>query len=175
MTSIYVPYPMAVDAIQQETADIKTFKLAFRDSEAQEKFEFQAGQFGVFSVFGRGEAPFGIANSPTQGRYVECSVKRVGKVTNALHELNVGDTVEITVTASDEGSGIDRVETLSDHRDASFGKAYGVLIKEMRLLSRAVFVLDREGIVRHAQLVGEITEEPDYEAVLSAAEEVLKA
>ena len=93
MTSIYVPYPMTVDAIQQETSDIKTFKLAFRDREAQEKFEFQAGQFGVFSVFGQGEAPFGIANSPTQGQYVECSVKRVGKVTNALHELNVGDTV----------------------------------------------------------------------------------
>ena len=93
MTSIYVPYPMIVEGIQQETSDIKTFKLAFQDKETQGKFGFQAGQFGVFSVFGRGEAPFGIANSPTRGGYVECSVKRVGKVTNALHDLNLGDTV----------------------------------------------------------------------------------
>jgi NAD(P)H-flavin reductase len=84
---------MIVEGILQETSDIKTFKLAFQDKETQEEFEFQAGQFGVFSVFGRGEAPFGIANSPTRGGYVECSVKRVGKVTNALHDLNLGDTV----------------------------------------------------------------------------------
>ena len=59
-------------------------------------------------------------------------------------------------------------QTLSDHRDASFGSSYGVLIKELRLLARAVFVIDREGIVRHAQLVGEIADEPDYDAVLDA-------
>jgi sulfhydrogenase subunit gamma (sulfur reductase) len=47
----------------------------------------------VFSVFGRGEAPFGIANSPTRDEYIECSVKRVGRVTDALHELNEGDEV----------------------------------------------------------------------------------
>jgi NAD(P)H-flavin reductase len=47
----------------------------------------------LFSVFGQGEAPFGIANSPTRKGYVECSVKRVGRLTHALHELNVGDAV----------------------------------------------------------------------------------
>ncbi len=66
-------------------------------------------------------------------------------------------------------AGIERVQTLSDHRDASFGMAYGVLIKELRLLARAVFLVDSEGVVRYIELVKEITTEPDYEAVLSAA------
>jgi thioredoxin-dependent peroxiredoxin len=65
-------------------------------------------------------------------------------------------------------AGVERVTTLSDHKDASFGLAYGVLIKELRLLARCVFVIDRKGIVRHVELVKEITHEPDYESVLKA-------
>jgi thiol peroxidase len=65
-------------------------------------------------------------------------------------------------------AGVDKVQTLSDHRDAQFGTAYGVLIKELRLLARAVFVADRDGVIRYAQLVEEVTHEPDYEAVLKA-------
>lgn len=64
---------------------------------------------------------------------------------------------------------IKNVQTLSDHREASFGKAYGVLIKELRLLARAVFVLDRDGIIRYMQIVDELTNEPDYETALDAA------
>lgn len=65
-------------------------------------------------------------------------------------------------------AGVTRVTTLSDHRDATFGMAYGVLIKELRLLARAVFVVDRQGIIRHIELVKEIASEPDYEAALKA-------
>jgi len=61
-----------------------------------------------------------------------------------------------------------RVKTLSDYRDASFGMSYGVLIKEVRLLARAIFILDKERIIRYIQLVNEITNEPDYNDVLSA-------
>jgi len=60
-------------------------------------------------------------------------------------------------------AGVDRV-----HRDGSFGQAYGVLIKDLRLLARAVFVLDKEGTIRYLELVKEIASEPDYEAVLAA-------
>ena len=69
-------------------------------------------------------------------------------------------------------AGVEAVRTLSDHRDAAFGLAYGVLIKELRLLGRAVFVLDRQGIIRYVQLVGEITNEPDYDAALQAVGEL---
>ena len=65
------------------------------------------------------------------------------------------------------------VKTLSDHRDASFGKAYGVLIKDLRLLARAVFVVDREGKLRRVELVKEIASEPDYEATLNSVRGLL--
>jgi thioredoxin-dependent peroxiredoxin len=70
-------------------------------------------------------------------------------------------------------AGVDKVVTLSDHREASFGIRYGVLIKELRLLARAVFVIDAKGVVRYVQLVKEVTQEPDYEAVLRAVKEVV--
>ncbi len=63
-------------------------------------------------------------------------------------------------------AGANNVQTLSDHREASFGKAFGVLIRELRLLARAVFVVDRDGIIRYMQIVDELTSEPDYEAAL---------
>ena len=63
---------------------------------------------------------------------------------------------------------VDRVVTASDHRDASFGKAYGVLIKELRLLARCVFVVDSGGMIRHIDLCKEVTSEPNYDAVLEA-------
>ncbi len=89
----------------------------------------------------------------------------------------LGDDVRILTVSMDlpfaqkrwcGAAGVDKVQTLSDHRDAQFGSAYGVLIKELRLLARAVFVVDREGVVRYVQLVEEVTHEPDYEAVLKA-------
>jgi len=70
-------------------------------------------------------------------------------------------------------AGVDKVLTLSDHRDAAFGEAYGVLIKELRLLARAVFVADRKGVIQYIQLVKEMTEEPDYESVLAAAKKLM--
>ena len=70
-------------------------------------------------------------------------------------------------------AGITRVQTVSDHHTASFGDAYGVLIKELRLLARAVFVVDRKGIIRYLELVEEVTNEPDYEAVLQAVKEIV--
>jgi len=70
-------------------------------------------------------------------------------------------------------AGVDKVLTLSDHRDAAFGEAYGVLIKELRLLARAVFVADRKGVIQYIQLVREMTEEPDYESVLAVAKKLM--
>lgn len=67
-------------------------------------------------------------------------------------------------------SGIDKVQTLSDHRDLSFGNAFGVAIAELRLLTRAVFVLDREGKIVYAQYVPEATDHPNYEEPILAAQ-----
>lgn len=66
-------------------------------------------------------------------------------------------------------AGVESVQTLSDHKDANFGEAWGLLIKELRLLARAVIVLDRTGVISHFELVPEVTQEPDYDAALKAA------
>ena len=65
-------------------------------------------------------------------------------------------------------AGVNQVQTLSDHREASFGNAFGVLIKELRLLARAVFLIDRKGVIQYVQLVNEVSKEPDYDAVFNA-------
>ena len=70
-------------------------------------------------------------------------------------------------------AGINNVQTLSDHRDGSFGTSYGVLIKELRLLARAVFVADKSGIIRHVEIVNELTNEPDYQSALNVVKKLL--
>ena len=94
----------------------------------------------------------------------------------------LGDNVEILTISVDlpfaqkrwcGAAGVDRVQTLSDHRDAAFGQAYGVLIKDLRLLARAVFVVDKEGTIRYIELVKEIASEPDYDSVLTAVKELV--
>ena len=69
-------------------------------------------------------------------------------------------------------AGVENVTTLSDHREAAFGKAYGLLIKELRLLARSVMVVDRDGVIRYRELVKETAEAPDYEAALAAVREL---
>ncbi|HTS26059.1 MAG TPA: thiol peroxidase [Bryobacteraceae bacterium] len=65
--------------------------------------------------------------------------------------------------------GVDKVKMLSDHRNGSFGEAYGTLIKDLRIESRAIFVLDSKNQIRHAEYVKEVADHPNYEAALSAA------
>jgi thiol peroxidase len=95
---------------------------------------------------------------------------------------NLGSDVAIVTVSMDlpfaqkrwcGAAGVDKVVTLSDHRTAAFGEAYGVLIKELRLLARAIFVVDKESTIRYVQLVKEISEEPDYDAVLEAVKSVV--
>ncbi|NIQ93852.1 MAG: thiol peroxidase [Desulfuromonadales bacterium] len=70
-------------------------------------------------------------------------------------------------------AGIEKVQTLSDYQERSFGLNYGLLIKELKLLARAVYVVDRDGKVAYREIVKEVTEEPDYDAALAAAKKLL--
>ena len=65
--------------------------------------------------------------------------------------------------------GVDRIKMLSDHRSGSFGEAYGTLIKDLRIESRAIFVLDKDNIIRHVEYVKEVADHPNYDAALAAA------
>lgn len=89
----YSVHKMHIAEITCETSDVKTFRLKFCDERLAEEFEFHAGQFGLYSVFGAGEATFCIASSPTRRGYIECSVKLAGKVTGQLHQSDVGDVI----------------------------------------------------------------------------------
>ena len=91
--NIYQPYLMSIKEITDETVDTRTFRLEFKDPEVAEKFTFNAGQFGEYSVFGEGESTFCIASPSTRKGYIECSFKASGKVTRALRRLSVGDTL----------------------------------------------------------------------------------
>lgn len=95
MSKIYVPQIAKIDKIIEETPDIKTYRLIFKNQEFQEKFNYLPGQFVELTVFGVGEATFCITSSPTRKGYIECSVKKMGKVTTLLHEFSLGDEVGI--------------------------------------------------------------------------------
>ncbi|TVQ97694.1 MAG: thiol peroxidase [Desulfovibrionales bacterium] len=94
----------------------------------------------------------------------------------------LGEDVQILVVSMDlpfaqkrwcAAAGVSNVLTLSDHKDASFGTQYGVLIKELRLLARVVFVLDRQKNIRYMELVKEVGQEPNYDLALDAAKKLL--
>lgn len=70
--------------------------------------------------------------------------------------------------------GVKSLQTVSDHKDAAFGQNYGLLIKELRLLTRAVLVIDKTGKIAYQQIVPEITQEPDYNAALNAVRPLAK-
>jgi len=91
---------------------------------------------------------------------------------------SLGDSIVILTVSVDlppafkrwcGASGVDKVELLSDFKDHNFGVDYGVRIKEIGLLARCLFVVDKDDTVQYVQLVPEVADEPDYDAVLSAA------
>ncbi|MBC18113.1 MAG: lipid hydroperoxide peroxidase [Desulfovibrio sp.] len=94
----------------------------------------------------------------------------------------LGDDVKILAVSMDlpfaqarwcGAAGADAVQTLSDHKDASFGEGWGALIKELRLLTRAVFVVGKDGKVTYVEYLKEITEEPNYDAALEAVKKLI--
>ena len=96
------------------------------------------------------------------------------------HATSLGDDVVVLAISMDlpfaqqrwcGAADVENVQTFSDHKAAEFGTAYGVLIKELRLLARAVFVVDKKGIIRYIEIVDELTNEPDYEAALQAVKD----
>lgn len=97
MNNPLLPMPARVTKIIIETDDknIKTFNLAFINDEGKRNFHYVPGQFAQLSVLGKGEAPFGIASSPTQPDYLQFTVNKIGVVTHALHNLEEGQIIGV--------------------------------------------------------------------------------
>lgn len=96
--------------------------------------------------------------------------------------INLPDDVEIITVSVDlpfaqkrynDESDIQNVRAISDYNNVSFGEAYGVLMKDNRLLARAIFVVDEDDIVRYVEYVKEVSDEPDYEAALNAIKSLI--
>ncbi len=93
--NIYLPYLATVEEVIDETPDVRTLRLLFQDEQVRENFTFRAGQFAEYSAFGAGESTFCIASSPTWKGYIECCFRSVGRVTESLRRLEVGDTMGV--------------------------------------------------------------------------------
>lgn len=102
----------------------------------------------------------------------DAQTRRFNEELGSLGDNVVGLTVSVDLPFAQKrwcgAAGIDRVVTLSDHRDMAFGNAYGTHIKELRLDTRAVFVVDKDGNLAHVEYVKEVTDHPDYEAAMNA-------
>ena len=86
--------------------------------------------------------------------------------------LNISMDLPFAISRFCASAGIDKVKAFSDHRDASFGNGYGVLIKELRLLSRSIFIIDKDDVIRYIEIVPELSNEPDYEKALEALKKI---
>ena len=97
--NLYQPMPMRVERVINETSDLtlKSFELTFENQADQKAFfeKYNPGQFCQFSVFGKGEAPFGIASAAWEGAFVRFTVQNVGSLTQTIHNLQPGDLVGI--------------------------------------------------------------------------------
>ncbi len=141
-----------------------------------------------FAVVDNGLAPVSLASSAGKIRIIsavpsldtpvcDTETRRFNQEAAGLP----GDVVVLTISLDLPfaqkrwcgAAGIDKVTTLSDYRDRSFGQNYGVLIKELLLLTRAIFVVDAQDVIRYIQIVPEVTSEPDYAAVIAAAKALL--
>ena len=93
--NIYLPHMATIQDMRSETVDVTTFRVTIDGSDSTRKFEYKSGQFAEVSVLGVGEAPISISSSPTRLEAIEFSIRRVGELTNALHELKPMDEIGI--------------------------------------------------------------------------------
>jgi thiol peroxidase len=92
----------------------------------------------------------------------------LGALGDQIHAVTVSLDLPFAMNRFCGAEGITNIQSASDYQDRNFGNSWGTLIEELKILTRAIFVLDANGQVVHAEYVSEVTEEPDYEAALAA-------
>jgi thiol peroxidase len=98
--------------------------------------------------------------------------ERLAALGDAINAVTVSLDLPFAMSRFCGAESITSMRTGSDYMDRDFGKAWGLLIDELKILARAVFVLDKDGVVRYAQVVKEVADEPDYDAALAAVEQL---
>lgn len=148
-----------------------------RPGDAAPDFDLLANDLSTVSLHDSGGKTRLINVVPSLDTPVrDMQTRRFNEAISKMGEGVVGYTVSADLPFAQKrwcgAAGVERVQTLSDHRDMSFGKAYGTQIKELRLEQRAVFVVDPHGAIRYAEYVSEMTNHPDYDAALTVLAEV---
>ena len=99
--------------------------------------------------------------------------QEAARLGNQVHIVTISRDLPFAQQRWCGAAGIDRIKVVSDYKDAAFGMKYGVLVEESKLLARAIFIIDRKGIIQYIQMVPEIGQEPDYDAVIEAVHKFL--
>jgi thioredoxin-dependent peroxiredoxin len=99
--------------------------------------------------------------------------ERAQAVSDDVTIINISMDLPFAIARFCSAAGIDKLRTLSDHREGSFGNAYGVLIKELRLLARSIFVIDKADIIRYVEIVPEMSDQPNYDRALEEAKKLV--
>jgi thiol peroxidase len=125
--------------------------------------EKTAGKVRIFSVVPSLDTPV-----------CDAQTKRFNEAATQLPEIDIY-TVSMDLPFAQKrwcgAFGVDKVKMLSDHKTGSFGEHYGTLIKELRIESRAIFVVGKDNTIRHAEYVKEVADHPNYETALAAAKQ----
>lgn len=142
-----------------------------------------------FTVLANDLSPVSLSNSEGKIRLFsvvpsldtgvcDAQTRKFNEVAAGLGEDVVILTVSVDLPFAQKrwcgANGIESVQTVSDHRDLSFGEAYGVHIQELRLLTRAVFVVDQNNKVVYVEYVPEATDHPNYDAAIEAVKTLTK-
>lgn len=116
---------------------------------------------------------YAVAQYPVCDMQARKFKEEAAKLPGDVAVVNLSMDLPFAIARFCAAAGIDRVKAYCDHRKASSGTAFGVLMKEPRLLARSIFVIDREGILRYKEIVPEISEHPDYERAIGAIKELI--
>ena len=143
MDNEFLPFPARIVGVKRLNGDTKLYRIRFEDGEIQRNFSFKPGQFVEISVAGIGEAPISITSSPSVKDYFELCIKKVGRVTEKLHEMEEGDIVGIR---GPYGNGFS-VEQLYGH-DVAF-IAGGIGLAPLRsLIDSVMFEREKVGSIK---------------------------
>ncbi len=127
-----------------------------------------AGKIKLISVTPSLDTP--VCDTQARRFNVEAS-----KLPDSVAVINISMDLPFAISRFCATAGIERVKTFSDYKEASFGQAYGVLIKELRLLARAIFLIDASDTVRYCEIVGEMTSSVDFDKALEETARLLAA
>jgi thiol peroxidase len=155
--------PLNLDGRELKVGDTAPDATLKKNLVEDYKLSEGAGKPRIYSVVPSLDTP--VCALQTKRFYEEAS--KLPNVT--FYTISCDLPVAMTRFCGAEGISTEKLRVLSDHKDTSFGKAYGVLIPDLRVLCRAVFVVDAQNKIRYAEYVPEVANHPNYDAVLAAA------